>query len=230
MILPLIGGWKREFHPSTSLRTGTSYGYLIKNVHFWATGNINTPVINLLFILAIFSNSSYLTSEDNSPKFGIFCLSDLGLLSHYCQQKLQHLVAMMASWECSFMNCQEQKNPPILYPDHPTRCWQKEPQLAVAWTEVPVSFVQGLGTDKQISVLRDCRMWSSTKCAPRATLRTDFSLSNKEQINACQKEEPWDLCGLPGSGHISAFSEQVRKKKRYLFLYFKKVKEMTHEI
>lgn len=74
-------------------------------------------------------------------------------------------------------------------------------------------------------------MWSSTKRAPRATLRMDLSLCNKEQISACQKEESWDLCDLPGSGHISAFSEQMgeRKKKR-LFFYLKKVKGRTREI
>lgn len=66
-------------------------------------------------------------------------------------------------------------------------------------------------------------MWSSTKRAPRATLRMDLSLCNKEQISACQKEESWDLCDLPGSGHISAFSEQMgeRKKKASIFLFKK---------
>lgn len=73
-------------------------------------------------------------------------------------------------------------------------------------------------------------MWNSTKCAPRATLRMDFSLCNKKQISACQKEEPWDLCDLPGSGHISAFSEKMRERKKILFFYFKKVKGRTHEI
>lgn len=65
MILPLIGEQK-EFHSSTSLRTSTSYGYLIKYAHFWEKGNINMAVMNLLTfypILAILSNSSYLTSK-----------------------------------------------------------------------------------------------------------------------------------------------------------------------
>lgn len=38
------------------------------------------------------------------------------------------------------------------------------------------------------------------------------------------KEEPWDLCDLPQTGHISdvsAFSEQVRERKKIYFLFLK---------
>lgn len=50
---------------------------------------------------------------------------------------------MMAGWICSFVSCQKQKKKSTsLAPRSPNKLWVKgQPQLAVAWTEVPVPFV-----------------------------------------------------------------------------------------
>lgn len=123
----------------------------------------------------------------------------------------------MAGWECSFTSCQEQERKSAsLAPRSPNKLLAK----SLGWQLLgqKFQFLFSRAWHRQVNFaakgLQDLEHY---KCAPRATLSRDL---NKEQICACQKEQPSDLCDLSGICHISASSQKMRERKKKSFFFF----------